>query len=195
MAPPSSASEATEMRDVRVRLNHYSSVLGDEKFYTIQLAADGSDSIATLKQKISDALSGALPPEDIRVYFAPVDLHIGKEYKGDPYVDEKKLKVADFSFLSWMDKYPSWYLTMAAQPGPPPPPGVAEVKAASMIEDGITPEEAVLNARKEGKLARVADLPKPWGSKPVEPVPYEHLVALKKVPAKYPAESAPAINI
>lgn len=53
MAPPSNASEATEMRDVRVRLNHYSSVLGDEKFYTIQLAADGSDSIATLKQKIS----------------------------------------------------------------------------------------------------------------------------------------------
>jgi hypothetical protein len=96
-----------------------------------------------------EAMHGAIPPEDIRVTFGPNDVHIGKEYKGDPYINETKLKISDFTFLEWMDRFPEWHLTACAQPGPPPPPGVAEIKSASMLDEGVTPDQAVTNARKE----------------------------------------------
>ncbi len=81
--------------------------------------------------------------------FGPIDVHIGKEYVGDPLVNENKLKLSDFSFLSWIDRFPNWHLTARAMPPAPPPPGVAEVKAAATLEEGTTPEQAVLDARKQ----------------------------------------------
>jgi hypothetical protein len=58
MAPQTTSSD---LRDVRVRLNHYSNILGEEHFYTIKLAGDGSDSVEALKIKISVSGSALVP--------------------------------------------------------------------------------------------------------------------------------------
>mmetsp|Transcript_8138 Transcript_8138/g.23359 ORF Transcript_8138/g.23359 Transcript_8138/m.23359 type:complete len:192 (-) Transcript_8138:74-649(-) len=182
-------------REVQVRLNHYGTIeerKGD-RYVKVRLAADGSESVADLKKKISVALYNSIPPEEIKVMFGPNDVHIGKEYIGDPYIDEAKLMLSQFSFLKWVERFPSWYLTAKALASAPPPPGVAETMAASTLESDITPEEAVKNARKEGKLPRMQDLQKPWGAKPVPAVKESRLVSLKKLPAQYPKMSDPSI--
>merc|ERR1711988_1037904 len=169
-------------KEIAVRVNHYDSVKAQDGdlYLSVSVAADGSDSVADLKQKISDPLYNALSADEIKVMFGPCDVYIGKEFQGDPYVDEKAVLLKHYSFLSWIERFPDWYLTVRALGPTPPPPGVAEVMAASTVKE-------------EGKLPLLQDLPKPWGSKPVEKVPRSKLVSLKKMPAEYPASSQPSV--
>lgn len=61
-------------------------------------------------------------------------------------VDEAKLKVSEFTFLEWMERFPSWHLTASPIPPTPPPPGVATRKAAAIAENK-DPDKAVSEAQ------------------------------------------------
>uniref|UniRef100_A0A061R1D7 Ubiquitin-like domain-containing protein n=1 Tax=Tetraselmis sp. GSL018 TaxID=582737 RepID=A0A061R1D7_9CHLO len=115
-------------RTLNVRINHHSTIESrdNDRYVTVTIAGDGSDTISELKSKISEAICNGIPPSEIKVTFGPCDVHIGQEYIGDPYIDESKLKISQFSFLQWLEKFPDWYLTAKALPPPPPPPGVAD---------------------------------------------------------------------
>ena len=96
------------------------------------------------------ALHNAIEPDEFKLSFGPNDVLIGAEYLGDPYVDEEKVLVSDYSFISWLEMFPHWYLIVKKQSPPPPPPGEAEMKAASTAEENpVDPDEAVSKARRE----------------------------------------------
>lgn len=93
-----------------------------------------------------EALGGSVQAEDLLLYFGPNDKKIGKQYAGDPAVDENKLLLSDYSVLSWLDRFPHWTLGARPLPPTPPPPGVATHRAAALAE-GKDPDKAVSDAR------------------------------------------------
>ena len=89
----------------------------------VSLAADGSDSVYDLKTKTAASLGGSLKAEDLLLAFGPNERKLGRQYQGDPTVDEKALLLSSFSILAWLQRFPHWYLTARLLPPPPPPPG------------------------------------------------------------------------
>lgn len=87
-----------------------------------------------------------MTPDKIFLYFGPNDKKIGRQFEGDPNVDEEELTLAKFSVLPWLDRFASWHLGAKLMPPAPPPPGVAIKKAAALAE-GKDPEKAVQEAR------------------------------------------------
>lgn len=71
---------------------------------------------------------------------------MGRQYQGDPNVDDAALTLAPFSVLTWLKQFPSWGLTARLMPAASPPPGVAIQKAAALSE-GKDPDRAVAAAR------------------------------------------------
>ena len=61
-------------------------------------------------------------------------------------MDETSLKLAQYSCLVWLMKYPHWYLSVRFMPPTPLPPGVAAHRAAALSE-GKDPDIAVRDAR------------------------------------------------
>ena len=55
---------------------------------------------------------GKLTAEHIYLCFGPSDVFIGKQFKGDPNVDDAALTLAQFSVLKWIKQFPSWGLTV-----------------------------------------------------------------------------------
>ena len=95
-------------------------------------------------------MHNAVKPEELRVSFGPNDVLVGAEYPGDPYVDEEHIYLSDFSFLSWLEIFPHWHLLVKSQSPPPLPPGEAETRAASTLDEHqLEPDEAVSKARRE----------------------------------------------
>lgn len=41
----------------------------------------------------------------------PNDRKLGKQYVGDPSVDESKLLLSQYSLLQWVERFPHWKLT------------------------------------------------------------------------------------
>ena len=48
---------------------------------------------------------GNLTRDDVLIYFGPNERRIGKQYLGDPTVDEATQKLGDFSVLAWLERY------------------------------------------------------------------------------------------
>ena len=48
---------------------------------------------------------GNLTKDDVLIYFGPNERRIGKQYLGDPTVDEATQKLGDFSVLAWLERY------------------------------------------------------------------------------------------
>lgn len=84
--------------------------------------------------------------QDLQLYFSPVDAIIGQHYADDPAVEESSLKLAQYSCLRWLKRYPHWYLSVRFMPPAPLPPGVAAHRAAALSE-GKDPDIAVRDAR------------------------------------------------
>lgn len=84
--------------------------------------------------------------ENLQLYFGPNDRKIGRQFEGDPNVDEKTLPLAGFSVLPWLQRFPDWRLGVKLIPAMPPAPGVAIKKAAALAE-GKDPDKAVQEAR------------------------------------------------
>ena len=153
----------------------------------IEIAADGSDTVLQVKERIAVRLRGppdpppsrtcaqaqhhwqnarkarwfsdsALSPhpqaakggkltaEHIHLTFGPSDKFIGKQYQGDPNVNEAALTLAPFSVITWLKQFSEWSMTARLMPTAPPPPGVAIRKAAALAE-GKDPDTAVAEAR------------------------------------------------
>lgn len=53
---------------------------------------------------MQETYGGKLTSDDINIYFGPNERRIGKQFEGDPTVDEAALKLADFSVLGWIER-------------------------------------------------------------------------------------------
>lgn len=95
---------------------------------------------------MQEAFGGALKADNLQLYFGPNDRKIGRQFEGDPNVDEKALTLAGFSVLPWLQRFPEWRLGVKLIPAMPPAPGVAIKKAAALAE-GKDPDKAVQEAR------------------------------------------------
>lgn len=69
------------------------------------------DTVLGLKQKVAAAAGGAITADDLLLSFGPNDRHIGRQYVKDPAVDEGKLKLEQYSLLSWIQRFPHWTLS------------------------------------------------------------------------------------
>ena len=115
---------------------------------------------------------------------------MGRQFKGDPAVDESQLKLEQYSVLAWLRRFPHWGLTVSLLPSAPPPPGVA-IQRAAAIAEGKDADRAVQDARAKGEIPKIADLPAPWGPRPSPPVAEEALLHIGYLPPHYPASSSP----
>lgn len=87
------------------------------------------------------------------LFFGPNARRMGSQYMGDPAGEDAALRLADFSALAWLARFPQWRLGVRMLPDAPPPPGVAEHRAAALAERK-DPDKAVQEAR-----AKVRALP------------------------------------
>lgn len=112
-------------RKITVKVRHGQNVAkdGDAEKFTIEVNADGSQSIHDIKQLIAQAAGGQMAPEHLFLTFSPNERKIGRQFAGDPAIDEHKLLLREFSILQWLEKFPHWSLTARLIPGTPPPPG------------------------------------------------------------------------
>jgi hypothetical protein len=92
------------------------------------------------------AFGGRVSADQLQLFFGPNERRVGKEFLGDPSVDDAALRLSQFSMLGWLQRFPHWHLGVRLLPPPPPPPGVAIFRAAAMAE-GKDPEKAVQEAR------------------------------------------------
>ena len=53
---------------------------------------------------MQETFGGTLKKEDIFIYFGPNERRIGKQFLGDPSVEEAALKLSDFSVLGWLER-------------------------------------------------------------------------------------------
>jgi hypothetical protein len=190
MAPPAKVRPLS----VRILFGETAAAAKDDALkLEIHVEKDGSDTIKSVKEKIAQAAGGSITADDLLVSFGPNDRKMGKQYKGDPTVDETKLKLSQYSVLSWLERFPHWTLSVRLLPGAPPPPGVA-IKQAAAIAEKKDPERAVQDGRAKGEIPKINDLPAPWGPKPFVPPPAEELVKAGYLPAKYPEGSSPLVN-
>ena len=119
MAPPS------DRRAVAVRIAFGNSITQQKGavHLTIYPKADGSDTIEGVKQLIAEAAGGNVTAADLQLSFGPNDRKMGKQYQGDPTVQDSDIRLAQYSVLPWLERFPSWALSARLLPAAPPPPG------------------------------------------------------------------------
>lgn len=98
---------------------------------TVSLASDGSDSVHDLKSKTAAALGGSITAEDLLLSFGPNERKLGRQYVGDPTVDEKTLLLSSYTILAWLQRFPHWHLVARLLPPPPPAPGRRRVHGSA----------------------------------------------------------------
>ncbi|KAK9821218.1 hypothetical protein WJX81_001447 [Elliptochloris bilobata] len=182
--------DAEETVRVEVRVMFGDNVIGsggDTAVRRIVLRKDGTDTLLAVKGKIAAAFGGAVVPEHLLLFFGPNARRVGSQYVGDPAGEDATLCLADFSALAWLARFPQWRLGVRMLPEAPPPPGVAEHRAAALAEKK-DPEKAVQEARAKGEIPTIMELPAPWGPKPYVKDPNSGFS-----PAKYPADSSPLL--
>ena len=118
-----SASDALRALTVRIVFGSSKKVDDDAYALEIKVKADGSDSILAVKQLIASAAGGDVTADDLLLAFGPNDRKMGKQYKGDPTVDETAMHLSSFSVLAWLQRFPHWTLSARLLPSAPPPPG------------------------------------------------------------------------
>ncbi|CAL8466986.1 g6522 [Coccomyxa elongata] len=136
-----------------------------------------------------EAFGGTISRDQLLLYFGPNERCIGKQYLGDPTVDESAQTLSQFSVLGWLKRFPHWRLGVRLMPAAPPAPGVATFRAAAMSE-GKDPDQAVQEARTKGEIPALMDLPAPWGPKPYVASAGDAAHA----PAKYPEGFSPLVD-
>ena len=61
--------------------------------------------------------------DQLLLYFGPNERRVGKQFLGDPSVDEAALKLSQFFILPWLQRFPHWRLGVRLMPPAPPAPG------------------------------------------------------------------------
>lgn len=193
MAIPSPDNDEVQVR-VRIVFGASHMLRTSSQELIIQVKSDGSESIREIKEKIAQAVGGAMTADDLLLAFGPNDRKMGRQYKGDPTVDESKILLDQYSVLAWLQRFPHWSIMARLLPPPPPPPGVA-IKQAAAIAEKKNPERAVQDGRAQGEIPKISDLPAPWGPKPYVPPPEQDLITNGYLPAKYPESSSPLTDL
>jgi len=121
MAPAS--KDALMDVTVRVAFGDNRSATSDAYKLHIKVKKDGSDSVFAVKDLIASAAGGSITASDLLLSFGPNDRKIGKQYQGDPTVDESKLHLSSYSVLAWIERFPGWSLSARLLPAAPVPPG------------------------------------------------------------------------
>lgn len=183
-----------DLLKVGVKLIFGSKCSGVADEITITVDKSGEDTIHDVKTKIAEAVGGSVSPDDLLLNFGPNDRKVGRQYYGDPTVDEKSIRLKQYSILSWLERFPHWGLSVSLLPPTPPPPGVAIRKAAAIAENK-DPDQAVEDARKAGEIPKIKDLAAPWGPKDFVAPKAEELVSDGYLPAVYPESSSPLIDV
>ena len=167
--------------------------------FEVEMGAD--DTVAEVKAKIVACPEAKnVPVDKLLLSFGPSVKPIGAEYEGDPNVDEEKLKMGDLSVLGWLERFPHWPLYVKFLPPTPPALGEAAVRAAVIAEDR-NPEEMLQEARAKGEVAKLSDLPAPWGPADagkglLSADAHEEVLApgQRRGPARYPEGSKPGAD-
>ncbi|KAI7845176.1 hypothetical protein COHA_001221 [Chlorella ohadii] len=160
----------------------------------LEIEALPTDSVRDCKEKVAAAAGGAVSADDLMLMFGPNDRKLGKQYVGDPSVDESKLLLSQYSLLQWVERFPHWKLTAALLPSAPLPPGVAIHKAAATAEHK-DPDQAVADARAKGSIPKISDLPAPWGPKPFKAPPEQELLTSGYLPPRFPEGWSPLNDV
>ena len=69
------------------------------------------------------AFGSSVTPDHLQLYFGPNERRVGKQFLGDPSVDEAVVKLSHFSILAWLQRFPHWHLGARLMPPAPPAPG------------------------------------------------------------------------
>jgi len=142
-----------QMMDMNVKLQFGWTVhqLGEylTKHIVVQVAKDGSSSIASLKQQISE-MEG-IPVKEI--YLEWMDKPLGRQHADDEK-DEEKCTMADYNIITWIEKFPDWKVLCKLQPPGPVDPYVA-IKRTVAVQMGKDPDEEERKARKDGSLYHI----------------------------------------
>ncbi len=185
-------------REVEVTVKRVFGSRGLDDGPACSLRLKGSDSIRDVKNMICDALdmktNPQLSPDDLMLQFGPNDRKLGRQYVGDPAVDESTLLLSAYSFLGWIERFPEWGISVCFLPPTPPAPGVAVHKAAAMAENR-DPEKAVTDARMKGEIPQINQLSKPWGPKPYKAPSHEQLAEQGYTTAAYPEGFDPLVDV
>lgn len=108
-SPPSLPPVKTMKLRVRVGFNNIA--LPGSTIQLLHIDVEPSDTVLQLKQKVAAAAGGLVSADDLQLTFGPNDRKIGRQYQGDPVVDESKLTIEKFSLLDWIQRFPHWTLT------------------------------------------------------------------------------------
>ena len=81
----------------------------------------------TILPLLQVAFNGKVKKDLLLLYFGPNERRVGKQFLGDPSVDEAALKMSQFSILPWLQRFPHWRLGVRLMPPAPPAPGAPDV--------------------------------------------------------------------
>lgn len=139
---------------LNIKVQHGWTIHAEAEYLTktviVQVAEDGSDSIAELKRRISVALDG-MPPSEILLEW--LNKVVGRIHAEDDF-DEDKATLADFTILKWTGMFPEWKLLCQGMPPVPVDPYVA-IKRTVAVQMNRDPDEEVEKARKDGSLYHI----------------------------------------
>ncbi len=185
-------------KEIEVRVKRVFGSKGLDDGPACSLWLKGTHSIRDVKAMICDALNTETSPklssDDLMLQFGPNDRKLGRQYMGDPAVDESTLLLSTYSFLGWIERFPDWGISVSFLPPTPPAPGVAVHKAAAMAENR-DPDKAVTEARMKGEIPQINQLSKPWGPKPYVAPTQEQLMEQGYASAMYPEEFDPLVDV
>ncbi|KAL4852662.1 hypothetical protein ACK3TF_006252 [Chlorella vulgaris] len=170
---------------VGVRVGFHNVARESSTLQVLEVDVVPQDTVLGLKQKVAAAAGGAITADDLLLSFGPNDRHIGRQYVKDPAVDEGKLKLEQYSLLSWIQRI-AWH-SPRLLPAAPPAPGVAIHKAAASAEQK-DPDTA-------GEIPKISDLPAPWGTQPSPHIPDEELTRAGYLPPRFPGTFSPLTDV
>ena len=85
---------------------------------------------------------------------------MGKQFLGDPSVDEAAVKLSQFSMLAWLQRFPHWHLGARLMPPAPPAPGV-HWHACTLAHACMTCSSIMRLSRRSNDMHKVCQQPGP----------------------------------
>ena len=92
------------------------------------------------------AFKGKVTKDQLLLYFGPNERRVGKQFLGDPSVDEAALKLSQFFILPWLQRFPHWHLGVRLMPPAPPAPGALSTAVAFSDTPVCTPAHSIQEA-------------------------------------------------
>lgn len=108
-------TKAEEVK-VTVRIIFGNRTSNESETVTVGLNSTGEETISQVKEKIANVIGGQLTGDDLLLKFGPNDRKIGRQYQGDPTVDENQIMMKEYSVLQWLERFPHWNISVTLLP-------------------------------------------------------------------------------